>query len=80
MFERSRPRAAPAWSLRYREGVLAETADGAYPIIRDILKRGAGRDAAFGIAYLGVVHIAAGALILIHHTPLLSPAVCPAAV
>ena len=37
------------------EGVLAQTAPGAHPIVRDILERSAGSDAGIRVADLGVV-------------------------
>lgn len=48
------------------EIALAKTADGAYPIIGDILPLGSWCDTAVGVAYFRVVNIAAGAYILSH--------------
>lgn len=50
------------------EAVLTQTANGAYPIIWDILPLGAGRDTAVGIAYSGIIYITAGANVLFHNT------------
>lgn len=48
------------------ERILAQAADRAYPILRHIFPGCAGGYAVVGIANCGVVHIAAGAYILIH--------------
>ena len=48
------------------ECVLAQTAGGADPIRRDLLPGGSGGDAVLGIAYRGIIDVAAGANILIH--------------
>ena len=48
------------------EYVLAEAANGANPIVGNVLKGGAGSDTAVGIANLGIVNIAAGAYVLFH--------------
>ena len=48
------------------ESVFAQTAGGADPIRRDLLPGGSGGDAVLGIAYRGIIDVAAGANILIH--------------
>ena len=48
------------------ESILAQTAGGADPIRRDLLPGGSGSDAVLGIAYRGIIDVAAGANILIH--------------
>ena len=45
------------------KGILAHAADGADPIIGNILKGSAGSDTAIGIAKLGVVNVTANALV-----------------
>ena len=52
-------------SFRF-ERVLAQTADRALPILRDLFPRGAGGDAVVRITNLGVIDIAAGADIFTH--------------
>jgi hypothetical protein len=46
------------------EGVLAQAADGADPILRDILPGCAGSDTAFGISDFRIIDIAAGTFVL----------------
>ena len=54
------------------EHVLADSADGADPVIGNILKGCAGSDAAVGITNLRIIHISAGiTYILIHNKTLL---------
>ena len=48
------------------KSVLAEAAYGANPIFRDIFPRGAGSDAAVGIAKSGVIDVSARAFVLRH--------------
>jgi len=48
------------------ERVLAQAADGAYPILGNVFPLGAGSDAAFGIAHFGIIDVTAGALVLFH--------------
>jgi len=43
--------------LFYREVVLTNTADGAYPILGDVFKRSARSDTAIGIAYFWIINI-----------------------
>ena len=43
--------------LFYREVVLTNTADGAYPILGDVFKRCSGSDTAIGIAYFWIINI-----------------------
>ena len=57
----------------FRKSVFSETADGADPVIRDILERGAGSDAAVRIADFGVIDITAGAFVLHDIHP---PSIC----
>ena len=45
--------------LFYREVLFAYSADGAYPILGEILEGCAWSDAAVGIAYFGVINITA---------------------
>ncbi len=44
--------------------VFAETADRAYPVVRDVFERGAGGDTAVRIADFGIIDIAAGTFVL----------------
>ncbi len=53
----------------FGEGVFSEAADGAYPIVRDVLEGGAGGDAAVRITDSGIIHITAGAFVLHHSHP-----------
>ena len=53
------------------ESVLAQTAGGADPIRRNLLPGGSGSDAVLGIAYRGIIDVAAGSNILIHEQFLL---------
>jgi hypothetical protein len=46
------------------EGIFAQTADGTYPVFRDILPGCAGGDAAVGIADFRIIDIAAGTFVL----------------
>ena len=46
------------------ESVFSETAYGAYPVVRDVLKSGAGGNAAVQIADFGIINITAGAFVL----------------
>ena len=54
----------PALTSGGREGVFAQTADGAYPVFRDVFPGRAGFDTAFGIANFRIIDIAAGTFIL----------------
>ena len=45
--------------LYNRKQILAHSADGTYPILRDILKCSSGSDAAVRITYLRIIDIAA---------------------
>ena len=53
--------------LRLGESVLAKAADGAHPVLGNVFPGSAGRDAGIGIAYLGVIHVTAGAFVLHVH-------------
>ena len=72
--ERLPPQKKPAflWGKSGRVGsggsksVLAQAADGAHPILGDILPFGAGGDAAVGIADFGIVDVTAGAFKFFH--------------
>ena len=59
------------------ESVLAQTADGAYPVIRDIFPGRAGSNAAVGIAGFRIIDIAAGTFVLHESEP---PYFCFAAI
>ena len=48
------------------EVVLADAADGAYPIVGDVLKRCSCGDAAIGITYCGVVDVTANFTNVLH--------------
>mgnify|MGYP007040888000 CR=1 FL=1 len=52
--------------LFFCKAVLAQSANGAYPIVGDILKLGAGGDSLVGSAFRFVVNIAAGAYVFCH--------------
>ena len=54
------------------EVVLADTADGAYPIVGDVLKRCSCGDTAIGIAYCGVVDVTANFTNVLHKLELFS--------
>ena len=53
-------------ALYFREHILAESANRANPIFRNLFPRRAGRDAVVRIADLRVIHIAARAFIFRH--------------
>ena len=59
------------WSGDRSKSILAQTADGANPILRDVLPGGARGNSAFGIADLRIVDVPAGAFVLSHVTNLL---------
>ena len=42
------------------EGILVESANGAYPVVRDVFECRAGCDAAFGIALGRIIYVVAG--------------------
>lgn len=50
------------------EVILANSADGAHPIIGEFLKGSTGLDAVIGIAYFGVVHVAAYVTYILLHS------------
>ena len=55
------------WSVLLRfEIALADTADGAYPIVGDVLKRCSCGDAAIRITYCGVVDVTANFANVLH--------------
>ena len=55
------------WSVLLRfEIALADTADGAYPIVGDVLKCRSCGDAAIGISYCGVVDVTANFTNVLH--------------
>ena len=55
------------WSVLLRfEIALANAADGAYPIVGDVLKRCSCGDAAIGISYCGVVDVTANLTNVLH--------------
>ena len=55
------------WSVLLRfEIALADTADGAYPIVGDVLKRCSCGDAAIGITYCGVIDVTANFANVLH--------------
>ena len=53
----------------FGKGVLSETADRAYPVVRDVFERGAGGDTAVRIADFRIIDITAGAFILHNNQP-----------
>jgi hypothetical protein len=53
--------------LLYREVILAYSADGAYPIFRDVFKGCAWGDAAIRIANFWVIHVTTGFANVLFH-------------
>ena len=46
------------------EGILVESANGAYPVVRDVFECRAGCDAAFGIALGRIIYVVAGGAVV----------------
>lgn len=48
------------YCLDFRKHILANAADRAYPVVRQILKSGAGSDIAVRISHSGIIDVTAG--------------------